>query len=467
MPLDPQTVCTSKNTLKCVLAYPVPGDINTAQFQFDNYTVDDQAFSERTCDLFPGHALIVFPVLVQDSSNIGLSDGVSGLMGLGPNSNSVVASKFKNLTGASPLSRIFSQNKTSSNYLSLLLSRENGTGDAFTSGQITVSEPVSGYENITSMPKLSVDKVKLAADQHFQVLTDADGVIGPDGNAISISSIVPGVHDGKLVAVFDSGFSLPQIPRKMADAIYGRVQGASYDTTNQWWTLPCDQLLNVSFKFGGVTYPIHPLDLNSDSPDLRQGSASCIGPFQPIGSGAFSIIGDYDMILGMGFLRNTYALFDFGDFVSTSSNDRGDPFVQLLPITDAASARADFVRVRLGGSDTTGSPSKALLPASQESHSPLAPGERAAQLKERVLSHWYLIMIGGIVVVALLLGCCVWCCCCRGRRRGGGARGLGFKGRSVVPPVGGGARGAYKPLHDPMQAPGAGAMRMSAMGPHA
>lgn len=65
----------------------------------------------------------------------------------------------------------------------------------------------------------------------------------------------------------------------MADAIYGRVQGAAYDETNEWWTLPCDQELNVTFKFGGQDFPVHPLDLNSN--DLRatdaHGNPVCIG----------------------------------------------------------------------------------------------------------------------------------------------------------------------------------------------
>ena len=56
------------------------------------------------------------------------------------------------------------------------------------------------------------------------------------------------------------GFTLPQVPRAVSDAIYGRVQGAVYDTTQQFWTLPCGQLLNISFNFGGVNIPIHPLD---------------------------------------------------------------------------------------------------------------------------------------------------------------------------------------------------------------
>ena len=42
--------------------------------------------------------------------------------------------------------------------------------------------------------------------QHWQALTDKDdGIIGPDGNAIQIPSIVPKAPDGQYVAVFDSG----------------------------------------------------------------------------------------------------------------------------------------------------------------------------------------------------------------------------------------------------------------------
>ncbi|KAH8917056.1 hypothetical protein BT69DRAFT_1195296, partial [Atractiella rhizophila] len=65
---------------------------------------------------------------------------------------------------------------------------------------------------------------------------------------------------------------------------------------------------------------------------------------------------------GAGFLRNTYTLVDFGDFVEdTLDSNTGDPYVQLLSVTDPASAHRDFVTTRLGGKDITGDSQFALL----------------------------------------------------------------------------------------------------------
>ena len=231
------------------------------------------------------------------------SQGYEGLIGLGPNTGSVIRDEVDDASGDSVLDRIFSQNTTSANYLTVLLNRL-GDPDSPSTGQLTISETLPQYSNITSMPKLSVTKVhKLTdEDQHWQVYTDANGVIGPDGNPISVDSIVPSAPDGQLVVVFDSGFTLPQVPRDMADAIYGRVQGAEYNEESEVWTVPCDQLINLSFKFGGVDYPIHPLDVSSSDFNMVNsvGDPGCIGTFQPITS-AFSLLGEYDIILGMAF----------------------------------------------------------------------------------------------------------------------------------------------------------------------
>ncbi len=61
--------------------------------------------------------------------------------------------------------------------------------------------------------------------------------------------------------------------------MYGRVQGAYYDTTNQYWLVPCGQYLNISFNFGGQNYPIHPLDLVDDNFAVTDsnGRRVCIG----------------------------------------------------------------------------------------------------------------------------------------------------------------------------------------------
>lgn len=80
-----------------------------------------------------------------------------------------------------------------------------------------------------------------------------DKIIGPDGKQIKKKSIVDDTPKGELVSVLDSGFTLPQVPRSVSDAIYGRVQGAEYDSKNGWWLVPCSQELNISFVLGGQT----------------------------------------------------------------------------------------------------------------------------------------------------------------------------------------------------------------------
>lgn len=135
------------------------------------------------------------------------SQGYEGLIGLGPNSGSVIRQKIGDASGDSFLNRIFQENKTTQNYITFLLDRLGDPNQPFT-GQITISETVKGFENITSQPKMNVETVPglTDADQHWQILSDKDkGIIGPDGSIIETSSIVPRAPSGQLVAVFDTG----------------------------------------------------------------------------------------------------------------------------------------------------------------------------------------------------------------------------------------------------------------------
>ncbi|KAF7364913.1 Aspartic peptidase A1 [Mycena venus] len=410
----PGTPPTTTDTGKGLsLAYAVgsaSGNIHTAQLEFDGYTVQDQAFLQ-----------------VADASSFSTDDAFDGLIGLGPNVGSAIHDKLDGDAGSTMLNRIFSQNKTTSNYITFLLDRKNDPGEPFT-GQFSIGEPVKGFENITSQPNLNVETVhKLLDDQqHWQALTDKDNTVtGPDGNVINIKSIVPKAPKGQMVAVFDSGFTFSQVPRDMSDAIYGRVQGAVYDTKNEWWTVPCGQMINLTFHFGGVAFPIHPLDVVDDNFKIldKNGNHVCIGAFQPITS-AFSLFGNFDMIMGMTFIRNAYTLMNFGDWVDDSSTDRGDPYIQLLPLTDPAAAHADFVNVRLAGVDTTGSSQYALLPADQMQHSPVSAEEKKKKYEEMILSRWPYILVGCLVGVILIIALIVWRCCCR--RKGKQARNKGF-----------------------------------------
>lgn len=208
------------------------------------------------------------------------AQGFSGLIGLGPNSGSKIADEINGSPGYSVLNRIFVENNLPSPYITFYLDRANGTAVS-NAGMLTIGEVLPQYSNITSYNKLMVDKVHRLtdADQHWQVLTDTNGIIGPDGNNITLNSIVPSAPDGQLVTVLDTGFTLTQVPRTVSDDIYGRVPGAVFDEKNQYWTVPCDSLIQVSFKFGGVEIPIHPLDtvMSEFSYKDSNGKTACVG----------------------------------------------------------------------------------------------------------------------------------------------------------------------------------------------
>lgn len=138
-----------------------------------------------------------------------------GLIGLGPQTGSEVRGAINSSAGDPVLDRIFRQNTTTPNYLTILLGRSDDPTDTLP-GDITVGEILPGYENITSQPKLNVSVVPSddTDNQHWQTLLDADGIIGPDGNAIDVETSVSSTSNKKqLTAVFDTGFSIPQVPR--------------------------------------------------------------------------------------------------------------------------------------------------------------------------------------------------------------------------------------------------------------
>ncbi|THH20588.1 hypothetical protein EW146_g785 [Bondarzewia mesenterica] len=314
------------------------GPIKTAQLEFAGYKVSDQAFLQIT---------------PSSSHKKG-----EGLVGLGPNIGSNIWSKLgQKSSGDAVVDRVFRQNTSTSNFISVLLGRSDDPDEKFP-GDLTIGELISGYENVTSQPKLNVTEVssKDSSIQHWQVLLDPYGVVGPDGQAIKLTSSVSSTKNNKqLTAMFDTGFTLPQVPKAMADAIYSRFDGAKYKNVTgvgAVWTLPCDIEVNVTIKIGGRPYPVHPLDTNMDLDIEVAGQKTCIGSFQPITSAATST---YDMILGMAFLRNAYLLVNYGDFLEGSNSSTANPYVQILSTTnDTAEAHDDFVQVRLDGVDKTG-----------------------------------------------------------------------------------------------------------------
>jgi hypothetical protein len=107
-------------------------------------------------------------VLVTDASSFSTdihSQGYDGLMGLGPNTGSQIADKIDSSPqGDTVINRIFTANKTSNNFISFLLDRKNDPTVQFT-GQLTISEIIPGFENISNMPKLDVETVHKLVDE--------------------------------------------------------------------------------------------------------------------------------------------------------------------------------------------------------------------------------------------------------------------------------------------------------------
>ncbi len=142
----------------------------------------------------------------------------TGLIGLGPNTGSVVHDTLDDQPGGdTPLDRIFRQNLTTPNYLTVLLNRPNDTAEKYT-GAMTIGEVLPQYSNISNQPKVPVSVLQsfFATQQHWSIILDNNGIIGPDGKAIQVTSNATDAptHDAnQLVAIIDTGFTLPQVPR--------------------------------------------------------------------------------------------------------------------------------------------------------------------------------------------------------------------------------------------------------------
>jgi len=370
------------------------GNINTAPVNFLGYNISSQAY-----------------LLVNDTSTFSSdlpAQGITGIIGLGPSAGSVIRNTVGNASADPPLDRIFSQNASASNYITFFLNRDSDPSQT-QSGEMTVSEIIPGFENVTAQTQVPAERLKTDSsfNQHWTVQLDSQGIFGPDGKVIEQSSIVPD-NEGRLYGVIDSGFTLPQVPRSVSDSIYGRVRGANYSVEKNLWTFPCAQELNISISIGGFKYPIHPLDTSSKDLGFNDanGNFVCVGTFQPITS-AFSLAGQFDLILGMAFLRNAYALLNYGNFIE-GGDASASPYVQLLSTTNPTQAHSDFVNERLGGVDTTGESQYSLLPASQGQHSPVPLDERVTHVEQKVIRYMPEIVTICVAVVLALLGYGTW-----------------------------------------------------------
>ena len=153
--------------------------------------------------------------LVQINSSSGYPAG-QGLIGLGPNVGSNIYDALKKQSqGDTVLDQIFRQDPSTPNILTILLSRSDDPGEQYP-GEITVSDILSGMQTVVNQPKLTVKTVpsSRSGDQHWQVLLDPNGITGPNGQPIAVSTKVSGTtNSSSLTVIFDTGFSFNQVPK--------------------------------------------------------------------------------------------------------------------------------------------------------------------------------------------------------------------------------------------------------------
>jgi hypothetical protein len=118
---------------------------------------------------------------------------------------SEIRATLNSASGDTPVDRIFNQNHSSPNFISILLGRSNDPDNPWP-GDITVGTVLDGYEDILNQPKLDVATAK-SGNQHWSIIIDPDGIIGPNGEAVPVQTTVSSTKNStQLTGFLDSGY---------------------------------------------------------------------------------------------------------------------------------------------------------------------------------------------------------------------------------------------------------------------
>ncbi|EPQ56531.1 acid protease [Gloeophyllum trabeum ATCC 11539] len=113
---------------------------------------------------------------------------------------------------------------------------------------------------------------------------------------------------GQLSVIIDSGTTLVIGDSKSVKMLYAAVPGskdASRTVGQGYYTVPCSAIPTISLTFSGKSFPISPSIFNLGR--VSRGSNDCVGGV------VSSDIAQNFWIVGDIFLRNVYAVFDYGN----------------------------------------------------------------------------------------------------------------------------------------------------------
>ncbi|KAJ7643773.1 aspartic peptidase domain-containing protein [Roridomyces roridus] len=313
----------------------VNGTVGIAEVEVAGQKIADQAFIN---------------VLNSVGEEFDQEHGVIGLIGLGFDgpSGDIPAALTKagyngSEVGKSVLTNIFDQNPTFGRFFAFSLSRVGDVADS-ADASLTISGYDDRYTAVQDAPLLLQHPPNSGM---WSVQTDDVAINGVTIPWISSSATSP---KAPKTVLLDTGTSNILVSQELRDAIYSAVPGAilaanssipnpNFNQDNDVWVIPCDTPVNLTVKFAGLDYPIHPLDVTDVSflvgPDGNNYTV-CINSVTNGGS----VLGEnLDALYGDSMLRNVYTVFSFG-------NETTPPHVQLLSDTQTDEAAQDFALVR-------------------------------------------------------------------------------------------------------------------------
>ncbi|TRM67583.1 aspartic peptidase domain-containing protein [Schizophyllum amplum] len=295
------------------------GSIGFADIEFANISVSQQAFLD-----------------VSTAQSPALSYDADGILGLGFTSLSTIDYALNSTgsdKGRSMLYNLFEDNPTEPNFISFLMQRSTDDSDDI-EGTFTIGEYIDEYKAVKDQK--AIPTFPETAPTRWTVLVD---YIFVGDNIISPTTSVPNVQVNQAVALLDSGTSYTYVPSDICNAIYGDIDGASFDSSLGQWVVPCDAEIDMAIQIGGQVFPMHPLDI---TPTGLTDQSQCVGSFVP---GSLAVAeGNFDWLIGDNFLRSVYSVYDFGDF--DSDGKMGDPYVKILSIVDPNEASQEFASQR-------------------------------------------------------------------------------------------------------------------------
>ncbi|KAL1945699.1 hypothetical protein VTO73DRAFT_1701 [Trametes versicolor] len=332
---------------------------NTTDLIVDTpYAIGDVKGNVLFSELRIGPYVIPHQAFINATNVTGISEGTQGLMGMAFDTTAIwwgMADAWSNDTAnelaRGPMSNLIAQNASAPGFFDLRLGRTYANGTEL-NGHMLIGQHLEGAEAVDSALKL--ERVDL---HHWTVAMDAMNINGQPFTGWNKSKVAV-VPDGKVAAVFDSGFTMSSFPREVVDAIYGSIPGAvKYNSSilsTPWeagmdnWIVPCNASANISFVFAGQEYPIHPLDVVQfiTSPLIKETDGISVVANATLCTNHFFAgkqDDTYDILLGMGFLRNVYGSFHYGNYTPPGTNITGElPYVQLLSVTDKDAAWGEY-----------------------------------------------------------------------------------------------------------------------------